>query len=203
MILDRRSLLAGLAASTALAGCMAVEVGASDDEIAAVAYRSPGPTKITLYTMVSTQNDEGLHSGLLISASQQVLFDPAGSWYHQSLPERGDVIFGMIPQAVEFYEDFHARETVKVTIQSVEVSPEVAEMALGLARANGPVGNAFCSNSISKLLVQLPGFEAVEVTMFPKNLRESFSQVPGVQTRYRQDLDSDDHKSLLGNQGDV
>ncbi|SLN63060.1 hypothetical protein PSA7680_03331 [Pseudoruegeria aquimaris] len=203
MNLDRRTLIAGLAASTVLTGCSGKEVGASDEAIAAVAYRDPGPTRITLYTMVSTQNDEGLHSGLLISASQQVLFDPAGSWYHQSLPERGDVIFGMIPQAVEFYEDFHARETVKVTIQEVEVSPEVAEMALALARANGPVGPSFCASSISNLLSQVPGFEAVKPTMFPKKLREYFAQVPGVKTRVRWDVDPDTHKELLGRQGDL
>ena len=40
--------------------------------------------------------------GLLINGSQQVLYDPAGTFTHPDLPRAGDVHYGMTPRFVDF-----------------------------------------------------------------------------------------------------
>ena len=147
--------------------------------------------------MKNTGSDNGAHSGLLINASQRVLWDPAGNFGHETIPERNDVHFGISPRIEQFYISFHSRITYYTVIQEVDVSPEVAEMALRLAIANGPTPKASCTRHTSRLLGQLPGFTNIRSTFFPDNLQRQFAQVPGVRTREYRENDSDDKDCLL------
>lgn len=188
--MDRRSFLIGL--PLALSGCAAQEVWAPDDAVARAIYRDPGPKHLTLYTMKNIGSDNGAHSALLINASQRVMFDPAGAWKQDQMPERNDVLFGASPRLEQFYVSFHARVTYYVVGRKVPVAPEVAEKALNLALVAGPVSQANCTRFTSRLVRQLPGFESVRQTWFPNNLDEDFGRLPGVETTvYREDDDDD------------
>jgi hypothetical protein len=185
---------AGLAL-LALVGCGAgadMRPDASPEVISSASYRHPGPTALTLYTMINNRSGAGAHTSLMINGSQRVIFDPAGTVRLSAVPERGDVIYGITPGVADFYARAHARETYHVVIQTVEVPPEVAERALRLAVANGPVASAQCALSTAAILRQLPGFESVGSTWFPKRLMDDFADIPGVQTSKIFENDSDD-----------
>ena len=107
--------------------------------------------------MKNTGSDNGAHSAVMIDASQRVMWDPAGSWKQDRMPERNDVLFGVTPRLEEYYVSFHARVTYYVVGQRIEVSPEVAERAFQLALKAGPVAQANCTRATSRLLRQLPG----------------------------------------------
>lgn len=145
--MDRRQFLIG--APLALAGCGAQSVWAPADFVQRVAYTHPGPKNITLFTMKNTGTDNGAHTGLMVSASQRVIFDPAGTFGHESIPERNDVHYGITPRIEEFYITYHSRVSYYTMIQSLDVSPEVAEMALRAVEAAGPVPKALCTTRTS------------------------------------------------------
>lgn len=188
--MQRRDFLIGL--PLALSGCAAPSVWAPDDVVSRAIYSAPGPKYLTLYTMKNIQSDNGAHTALLINASQRVIFDPAGSFEQDLMPERNDVLFGVTPRLEEFYVSFHARVTYYVTGQKVLVEPEVAERALNLALTAGPVPKANCARFTSRLLRQLPGFEATRQTWSPNRIEEDFAKLPGVETRqYREDDSAD------------
>tara|TARA_R110002096_G_scaffold47539_27_gene126810 strand:- start:1027 stop:1641 length:615 start_codon:yes stop_codon:yes gene_type:complete len=191
-------ILLALAALLTLAACGSAEPKwAPDKAVAEARYQAPGPKTITLFTVLSTRNGSGAHAGLMINGSQRVMFDPAGTWYHPSVPERNDVHFGMTPKMVDFYIDYHARETFDVIEQTIEVSPEVAEIAMSRAMAYGAVPKAQCTRSISYILRGVPGFENLPQTWFPKKLMNAFGQLPGVKTRKITDTDTNDNKDIL------
>lgn len=191
-----RRLLAVLALPLLLAAC-GVEVGAPMAEVQRRAYIHDGPPTLTLYTVVRNLDGRGAHSGLLIDGPQRVLFDPAGSFRHPHVPERGDVLHGFTPRIEDVYVDFHARESFRVIEQTVEVSPEVAAQALTLAQKNGPVAPARCALSITSLLRQLPGFEHVGTTWFPNGAARAFGEHPGVTRRVITDDDADDNHGVI------
>lgn len=187
-------ILAGLA-MLALVGCGAgadMRPDASPEVISSASYRHPGPTALTLFTMINNRSGAGAHTSLMINGSQRVIFDPAGTVRLSAVPERNDVLYGITPGVADFYARAHARETFHVVIQTIEVPPEVAERALRLAIANGPVASAQCALSTAAILRQLPGFESIGSTWFPKRLMENFGQLPGVQTQKIFENDSDD-----------
>lgn len=186
------------AALTALAACGTAEpVWAPDDAVAAAHFVSEAPRSITLFTVIGNRDNAGAHSGLLINASEQVMFDPAGSWHHPRLPERNDVHYGITPKMVNFYIDYHARETYRVQEQTILVSPEVAELVMQRAKAYGAVPKAQCSNSITSILRGVPGFETIPATWFPNKLAAAFGKLPGVKTRMITDDDADDNHGVL------
>lgn len=184
-----------LSAPLGLAACGAVtreEIIAPQAAIDRVAYVEPGPKTLTLLTMINVGSDNGAHTGLLINASQRVLWDPAGTFGHSSIPERNDVHFGINPQIYQLYLSYHSRETFYTLIQEVDVSPEVAEMAFQRAVANGPTPKAACTTHTSSMLASLPGFSSLRRTWFPGNLSDDFAKVPGVRSREYYETDSDD-----------
>ncbi len=199
--MHRRAFLAG-AALTGLAACAGDPVWAPQDQINAKAYRGTGPKSLTLYTMKNTGSGNGAHTSLLIDASQRVMWDPAGTFGHPTIPERNDVLFGVSPRVESYYVSYHARETFYVIGQTVQVSPAVAERALQLALANGPVAKANCTRATSAILRQLPGFQDLPQTWFPNNLEDAFARLPGVQTRAFRENDSDS-QSLAAQQVDM
>ena len=170
---------------------------ATDEAVAAARYVAPAPRSITLYSVVATRNGSGAHSGLLVNASEQVMFDPAGTWYHPHLPERNDVHFGITPTMIDFYIDYHARVTYDVIEQTVVVPPEVAEMVLERVKAYGAVPKAQCSNSVSNILAGVPGFESIGPTLWPNRLSKEFAKIPGATYQRYTDDDADDNHGVL------
>jgi len=191
-----RAALALLALLT-LAGCGAEPVWAPDHEVEAARYVHDGPNTITLFTVINNRSDAGAHSGLMINDSERIMFDPAGTWQHPRIPERNDVHFGITPRIVNFYIDYHARETYRVIEQKLLVSPQVAEMVIARSKARGAVPKAHCANSISAILRDVPGFESLGSTYFPNRLADQFGELPGVMTRVITDDDADDNHGVL------
>jgi hypothetical protein len=141
-----------------------------------------------LMTMINNNNGSGAHTSLLINGSQRVIFDPAGSFRNEKVPQRDDVLYGVSPVVLAAYKGAHARSAFHVVLQTVEVPPEVANRAIQLAVARGHVAQAQCAASTIAILQQLPGFSQVSNTLFPKRLMENFATIPGVQTeKYYED----------------
>ena len=174
----RLALLAALAFG--VAGCSGESIWATDDEVARARYVHPGPPELVLITSLADENASGQHSALVISASERVLFDPAGNWIYPPSPERHDVRFGFDRFAEANYVAFQAQPNFHAAIQRIRVSPEVAQQALTLALENGAVAPAMCTTATAQLLRKLPGFEELPQTMFPATLMKAFEDLPGV-----------------------
>lgn len=177
-----RTLLA-VAALVCLAAC--VDSGGpipSDERLKAIAYRAPDKPEITVFTMINNTSGGGAHTSMLISGSQRVIFDPAGSFRHHMMPERRDVLYGVSPAAERGYKSSHARASHHVVSQTFAVTPAQAERALQLAQANGVVPGAFCTNATSRILSQVPGFQDIKPVYQPVRLMEQLEQKPGVVT---------------------
>lgn len=192
-----RCLILTLCAVFALAGCAAPPgVWASDEEIARVAYRHDGPPRLTLFTMLNNSTGAGAHTSLMINGPQRVIFDPAGSFEHETIPERNDVVYGVTPAVADVYTRFHARKTYHVKIQQLDVTPEVAARAMRLAQDYGPVPQAQCARSTSSILAQLfPG--RISQTWRPRSLAAEFGALPGVTEQELYEYDSDDNSKVL------
>ncbi|AUQ52992.1 hypothetical protein [Phaeobacter inhibens] len=190
----------GLAVA-ALTACAAQQQPNADDAtLERVAYRHNGPPALTLYTMINNRTGKGAHTSLMVNASERVIFDPAGSFYADVVPERDDVLFGITPGVEKAYRGSHARSTHHVVVQRLEVTPEQAQRAYQLVRANGRVPGAFCANATTSILKQVPGLESLNVTFYPGNLSEQFGALPGVTTeRYRENDSADLQEGLAKN----
>ena len=162
---------------------------ASSMEIQQVTYVSPLPNSITLMTMVKENGDFGEHSGLLISASQQVLYDPAGTFRHSTSPNSRDVNYGMHPAMVEYYKSYHARRGYYVVAQEIQVTPEIAELIFQRAVAQGETAKLRCGISISSVLNGLPMFANIPTTYYPGKIMDRFGEVPNVTTSYVYEVD--------------
>ncbi|MDO7556727.1 MAG: hypothetical protein MUR46_02820 [Loktanella sp.] len=199
--MHRRTFILG--APLALAACGGGDpIWAPDDVVNAKIYRGTGQKSITLYTMINVWSGNGAHSSLLIDASQRVMFDPAGSFKHETIPERNDVLFGISPRVEEFYVSYHARQTYYVEGQRILVSDEIAERALQLVMANGAVPKSACALAVSKVLRDIPGFENIRRTISPTRIRDDFAKIPGVVTTIYREDDADD-KSIAAAQIDA
>ncbi len=190
----RRAVLKGASAVLAtpmLMGCSGTSVWAPDDMVQRARYLGTGDTALVLYTMKNAGSGNGAHTALLVDASQRVLFDPAGSFSHPSIPERNDVLFGISPALERYYVSYHARQSYYVVGQRIAVSPQVAEMALQLVQRNGAVPMTHCARATSRILQQLPGFTHIGRTWFPNSLEWHFAQFPAVVTQEYRETDSD------------
>ena len=81
--------------------------------------------------------------------------------------------------------------------QTIVVSPEVAELVLARAMAYGAVPKAQCTLSISRILKDVPGFESLPITWYPRNLMDAFETLPGVKSRKITDTDADNNHGVL------
>ena len=180
-----------------LAACGAEPMWAPDADVQRAEVYWDGPKSVTLVTVISNRNGSGAHSGLLINASQRVIFDPAGTFKVPGMPERNDVLFGLTDVRKEIYLDYHARVTYHVVTQEVAVSPETAELLLQKVENNGAVNKAYCANSISSLLSTVPQFSTIHRTFFPVSLMKEFSHIPGVVEKTIYDDDADDNRYVL------
>ncbi|WP_371931018.1 hypothetical protein [Roseovarius sp. MMSF_3281] len=180
-----------------LSGCAGESVWAPDEEVTRAAYDHDGPPRLTLYTMLNNSTGAGAHTALMVNGSQRVIFDPAGSFNKSNvLPERNDVLFGITPQVEDVYTRYHARETFRVKVQKLDVSPEVARRTEQAVMNYGAVPQAMCANSTSDILAGIfPG--QVTKTWSPRKLSEQFAQLPGTTERVLREYDSDDNSKVL------
>lgn len=191
-----RGVISALCACVMLAGCVGESIWAPDDVVAKSIYRHDGPPKLTLYTMINNRTGKGAHTSLMINGSQRVIFDPAGSFKHETIPERNDVIFGATPVVADVYTRYHARQTFHVKVQELIVTPQQAEKALNIVMNYGAVAKAQCAHGTSRVLAQvLPG--QVTPTWYPKALAEEFGAIPGVKQQELFEYDSDDNSKVL------
>lgn len=185
-----------LLAVVGLAACGADNEFASDAEVAQARFVADAPPSITLFTVLSTRNGSGGHTGLLINGSERVMFDPAGTWQHPKLPERHDLHYGMTDKMVAYYIDYHARVTYDVLEQTVLVTPEQAEIAMARARAYGAVPKTQCARSVSTILSGVPGFTNINSTLSPKKLSADFADL-GASSKMITDNDDDNNHGVL------
>ncbi len=188
----RRAVLALLAVAS-LAGCE-IYRPASFEEIAAARYVSPEPPSVTLMSMVNAKSGRSAHSGLLINGSQQVLYDPAGTFTHPDLPRRGDIHYGMTPRYVDYYERYHARFDYFVEAQKVPISKAAADQLIADAQAHGQSMKMTCGLDVADVLQPVPEFRSVPHSLFPEALRDYFQTLPGVQDRYVYEADVGQNK---------
>lgn len=180
--MTRRALFALLAAS-ALAGCE-MYTPATPEAIVAARYESPEAPSVTLMSMVNESSGRSEHAGLLINGSQQVLYDPAGTFTHPDLPRAGDIHYGMTPKFVDYYQRYHARFGYFVEISKVPVSRAAADQLIANAQAEGQQMKMMCSLAAADVLRGVPPFDGVTKSIFPEGLRRDFERLPGVSATY-------------------
>lgn len=172
-----------LGAVVLLSACGAAQLPwAPDERVAKASYRLSGAATVTLLTVIANDSGSAGHSALLINGSQRVLYDPAGTWYNHDVPERADLLYGMTPQMMQNYLDYHARKRFHVVKQTKVVSPQVAEQMIVLAKQMGASANGMCAQNTSAILSQTPGFEGFPVSVWPKSAVEAFSRIQGSKT---------------------
>lgn len=171
-----------LAMLVVLSACGTKPVYDSPEEVQRRAYVHDGPPALTLITMVSNSTGSGGHSSLMINASQRTMYDPAGRYYNSTVAEQNDLLYGITPEILKRYVSFHARDTHHVVLQTVEVSPAVAEQAYALARQRGTSWDAMCSTNVTRILSNTQGFEDLSGSIFPARLMKNFGELPGVKT---------------------
>ena len=191
--------MAVLLAGLALTGCTgpAEPIWDTDDFVSRSVYVDDGPPTLTLFTVINNKTGAGAHSALMVNGSQRVIFDPAGTWHHPQLPERNDVHFGMADPIVDFYVDYHSRITHHTVIQEIEVTPEVAQLAMSRIMSYGAVPKAQCSIAVTAVLAGVPGFENVGRTWFPKQLSKRFAEIANVKTETVYDNDPGDNSGMI------
>ena len=178
-------LLPSLLALLLLVACTKDHIWASDADVARAHYTAPGPSTITLFTSINTRSKSGAHAGLMINGNERVLYDPAGSWENAAAPERGDLHYGMTPSMLADYVDYQGSGVFQRTEQTVVVTPQVAAAAMQAAIAYGSANKAQCTEAIATVLRQVPGFQSLPMTWFPKKMSHAFAALPGVQTEVR------------------
>lgn len=199
--MQRRAFLA-LALPATLAACGAENVWSSDEAVRKAAYVANEPPSITLLTVIGIPRGEGGHSALLINGSQRVIYDPAGSWNHPSIPERNDVLYGITPNFKNFYIDYHARETYWVAEDTVPVSRAVADAAIRSVQQQGSSNKSFCAVNTGHALRRVPGFEGAPTGFSPLKLRSWFLTRPGVVSKKHVDGDPANNHNILLRQKD-
>ena len=191
-----RFLILAFCAVLALAGCATPDISSSNEDVARAAYVHDGPKRLTLYTMINARSGAGAHTSLMINGSQRVMWDPAGSFAHETIPEQNDVLYGITPVVEDVYTRYHARQTYYVRIQTLDVSPELAQKAMTLTKNYGAVPAAYCAKSTSEIMAQLfPG--QIKSGFYPLKLSEQFARIPGVTQTEMREYDSDDNSKVL------
>lgn len=155
---------------------------AGDVEIAREAHVHDGPTEMTLYTVVNVRTGGGAHTGLMINGDERVIFDPAGSFRHPEIVERGDMVYGVTEALRKTYIDYHVRPAYYMVAQTVAIDDATAARVIALAEENGAAQRAFCARATSRVLREA-GFDTIDRTFYPGALMEDMAAIPGVETR--------------------
>ena len=179
-------------------GCATKEISwAPSDKVLLAKYKNNEPSSVTLLTMINNHTGVGGHSALLINATERLLFDPAGTFVHPQIPERHDVLFGINDAAFERYVDYHARPSIHVVIQKLEVDLKLAEDISKEVQTYGPVQNMMCSFAISEILSKHNRFKDLPKTLFPKNTMENFAKLDATETTIIYDYIEDDKSNIF------
>ena len=165
-----------------LAGCANNSGTAPAEEISSAQFNNPEPASVSVLTMVNTRNGGGEHSALLINGSQQVIYDPAGTFRHSQLPRRDDMVYGITPRFADYYNSYHARFGYFVRVQTLEMSREEADRMIASAQARGHVGKLFCAAAVSDVLNDFPQFSDIRNTLFPGAIMKRVAMIDSVQT---------------------
>lgn len=189
--------LTALLVVLALAGCETYRA-AEPEEVARARYVSEAPPSVTLLSMVNAETGRSAHSALLINGSEQVLYDPAGTFQHPDLPRRSDIHYGVTPRYLDYYERYHARFSHYVHAQQVQVSRATADQVLANAEALGRTPKMLCAGSVTGAVRSVEPFTRVRSTLFPESVRRDFAAVPGVQDRYVRESDSGQNNAWEG-----
>lgn len=188
--------LCGVFSLILLSGCVPTP-RASDQDIERHRYSHTAPPSITLITIKKIKNDRGAHSALVVNGSQRVLFDPAGTFLHRQIAERNDVIYGLSPQLLNMYIDFHSRKSFYTVTQTVDVSPVVAERLLQAVISNGTVISGFCNQAVSGILSEEPSLSGFRKSFSPNVTEADFARLLNVERQVFYDDDSDDNSAIL------
>ena len=162
---------------------------AEPQQIESARYVSDAPPSVTLMSMVNSRTNRSAHSALLINGSEQVIYDPAGTFQHPDLPRRGDVHYGITPRFLDYYERYHARFSYYVHTQTVPVSLSTANQVLANVEARGRTPKMFCAEAVTASLKPVPPFTDVGITLFPEGVREDFAKIAGVENGYVREVD--------------
>ncbi len=166
----------------ALSAC-AKSVYAPDIDVQKRAYVSPERPYLELWTMINNKTGGGGHSSLVVNGGPQlVMYDPAGRWWHSTIPERNDVLFGLTPKMQKRYKSWHARDTHHVVTQRIYVSEDIAMQAYQAALDQGASMDAMCASNVSALFSKIEGFANLPNAMFPAKLMKRFGALPNVTT---------------------
>lgn len=176
-----RLLSIGLISAVVLAGCANHEV-APLEAVASARYVSSDAPSVSLITMINTRSESGEHSALLINGSEQVLYDPAGTFRHSRVPRREDMNYGMTPDLVSYYNSYHARFGFYVKVQTVEISMDLANALIARAQAEGAVGKLSCAHATSNILNDFEMFSHINTTYFPNRVMTLFDRLEDVDT---------------------
>lgn len=152
------------------------------EKVQAVAFRANETPRLTLLTTVNNRNGQGAHTALLVSGSQRVLFDPAGSFRSEDVFRHNDLMYGVTDRKLQTFRSFQASSRHRVVSQTIPVSAASAERALQLVQARGSVAPAYCANSTAEILQQLPETADVKVTFYPVQLMDQIKAKPGITT---------------------
>ena len=164
------------------AGCASNSGTAPAEAITAAAFSNPEPASVSLITMVNASSGFGEHSALLSNGSQQVIYDPAGSFRHSDLPRRNDMVYGITPRYARYYFSYHARFGYYVKVQTLEISREEADAIITHAQARGHVPKLFCATAVSDVLNDFPQFADIPVTFFPGAIMKRVARNDAVNT---------------------
>lgn len=190
-MIHRRAVLLGL--PLVAAGCSGHSVWAPDDAVLAARYRHPGPPQVTLVTCLNNETRSGAHTGLIVSASERVIFDPAGGFAYPGMAERNDVVFGATEAMVAAYARFQSTDGYHAILQTKALDPGAAEALVAAVKQAGPVAKAQCTRVTSQVLREVPGFGALRSTWLPDNLMRQVARVPGVTAEFLYH-DADGHR---------
>ena len=171
-----------LGLSLFITGCASNSGTAPAEEISAAQFSNPAPASVALITMVNSNSEFGEHSALLINGSQQIIYDPAGTFRHSELPRRDDVVYGITPRFASYYNSYHARFGYYVKVQTLEISREQADAMIVASQARGHVGKLFCASAVSDVLNDFPQFSHIPVTFFPGAIMKRVAQNEAVDT---------------------
>ncbi|MBL4806686.1 MAG: hypothetical protein JKY31_05270 [Rhodobacteraceae bacterium] len=168
-----------LGASLFLTGCVNNTVLPAA-EIEAARFVNDDTPFISLITMINTNSNGGEHSALLINGSQQILYDPAGTFRHSRTLRSEDIIYGMTPGLADYYNSYHARFGYYVKVQKLNISLEMADALIARTQAEGAVPKLTCGRATSDILNDFAPFSHINTTYFPGRVMRLFDQIEGV-----------------------
>lgn len=169
-------------------------VTSTPQAISAARFSSAEAPYVALLTMIDRDSGQGAHSAILVNGSQVAMYDPAGTFGVDGVPENGDVLYGITPRILNAYEFFHARATTSFLEQKVPVSREMADAVIARMEVQGPSPKFLCAINTAEILRPFAPFSDVPRSIHPTRLMEAFDRIPG--TLRREVFDDDTGQNI-------